>query len=143
VEAGPGGRACFRGLRASKQDGGNETAGCLDEVGTGNEEKCHLAGLLSIAKDWVKAVDVERQLKISVHKVQTSLRPDTILVSEATRQLVLLELTVPWEERMAEAQERKRAKYQELVEDCRRNRWRTRCMPVEVGICRPLPQQGP
>ena len=29
--------------------------------------------------------------------------------------------------------ERKREKYQELVEDCRRNGWRTRCMPVEVG----------
>ena len=45
----------------------------------------------------------------------------------------MLELTVPWEERMEEAQERKREKYQELVEDCRRNGWRTRCMPVEVG----------
>lgn len=34
---------------------------------------------------------------------------------------------------MEEAHERKREKYQELVEDCRRNGWRTRCMPVEVG----------
>ena len=34
---------------------------------------------------------------------------------------------------MEEAQERKPEKYQELVEECRRNRWRTRCMPVEVG----------
>ncbi len=34
---------------------------------------------------------------------------------------------------MEEAQERKREKYQELMEDCRRNGWRTRCMPVEVG----------
>jgi len=57
-------------------------------------------------------VDLERQLKNPAHIIQTSLRPDTILVSEATRQLVLLELTVPWEERMGEAQERKRAKYQ-------------------------------
>ncbi|XP_050960924.1 uncharacterized protein LOC127162191, partial [Labeo rohita] len=63
----------------------------------------------------------------------STLRPDIILVSEATRQLILLELTVPWEERMEEAQERKRGKYQELVEQCRINGWRTRCMPVEVG----------
>jgi len=48
-------------------------------------------------------------------------------------ELILLELTVPWEERVEEAQERKRAKYQELVEDCRKNGWRTRCMHVEVG----------
>ena len=78
-------------------------------------------------------VDLERQLKIPPHITQSRLRPDIILVSEATKQLFLLELTVPWEERIEDAQERKREKYQELVEDCRRNGWRTRCMPVEVG----------
>lgn len=78
-------------------------------------------------------VDLDRQLKIPPHITQSTLRPDIILVSEATKQLILLELTVPWEERMEEAQERKREKYQELVEQCRANGWRTRCMPVEVG----------
>ncbi len=90
-------------------------------------------GLLSTARDWAMTVDLERQLKIPTHITQSKLRPDIILVSEATKQLILLELTVPWEERMEEAQERKREKYQELMEDCRRNGWRTRCMPVEVG----------
>ncbi len=52
-------------------------------------------------------VDLERQLKIPTHITQSKLRPDIILVSEATKQLILLELTVPWEERMEEAQERK------------------------------------
>lgn len=47
----------------------------------------------------------------------------------------MLELTVPWEERMEEAQKRKREKYQELVEDCRRNGWKTKCVPAEGG-CR-------
>lgn len=37
---------------------------------------------------------LERQLKIPAHIIQTSLKLDTILVSETTRQLVLLELTV-------------------------------------------------
>lgn len=78
------------------------------------------AGLLSTACDWVMAVDLEGQLKIPSH-LQTSLRPNIPLVSEASRQLVLLELTVPWEERMEEAHERKREKYQEVVEDCCRN----------------------
>ncbi|XDV13785.1 hypothetical protein PO909_002121 [Leuciscus waleckii] len=55
--------------------------------------------------------------------------------SDSTKQLILLELTVPWEERMDEANERKRAKYQELVEECRRQGWQTRCEPLEVG-CR-------
>lgn len=69
-------------------------------------------------------VDLERQLKISSYITQNLLRPDIILVSEVTRQLILLELTVPWEERMEEAQEKKRTKYQEQVEDCHRNGWR-------------------
>ncbi len=78
-------------------------------------------GLLSTARDWAMTVDLERQLKIPTHITQSKLRPDIILVSEATKQLILLELTVPWEERMEEAQERKREKYQELVDDCQRN----------------------
>ncbi len=90
-------------------------------------------GLLSTARDWAMTVDLERQLKIPTHITQSKLRPDIILVSEAAEQLILLELTVPWEERMEEAQERKREKYQELVDDCLRNGWRSRCMPVEVG----------
>ncbi len=63
------------------------------------------------------------------------LRPDMIIVSDSTKQLILLELTAPWEERMDEANERKRAKNQELVEECRRQGWQTRCEPLEVG-CR-------
>ena len=55
-------------------------------------------------------VDLERQLKIPPHITQSRSRPDIILVSEATKQLFLLELTVPWEERIEEAQERKRDK---------------------------------
>ncbi len=62
-------------------------------------------------------VNLERQLKIPTHITQSKLRPDIILVSEATQQLILLELTVPLEESMEEAQERKRKKYQELVEE--------------------------
>ncbi|VDI13370.1 Hypothetical predicted protein [Mytilus galloprovincialis] len=49
----------------------------------------------------------------------TSLRPDIVIWSPGTRQAVLLELTVPWEDRIEEAYERKMAKYQQLVEDCK------------------------
>ncbi len=85
-------------------------------------------GLLSTARDWGMTVDLERQLKIPTHITQSKLR-----VSKATQQLILMELTVSWEERMEVAQERKREKFQELVENCRKNGWRTRCMTVEVG----------
>lgn len=54
------------------------------------------------------------------HIAATTLRPDMVLMSSSSKQVVLLELTVPWEDRMEEAQERKKSKYVELVAECRR-----------------------
>ncbi|XP_073731592.1 uncharacterized protein [Misgurnus anguillicaudatus] len=92
-------------------------------------------GLLATAQDWQLNVDLGRQLKFPENIAVTTLRPDIVLVSEKTRQVVLLELTVPWEDRMEEAFERKRAKYEELAAERRSRGWRTRCYPIEVG-CR-------
>ncbi|XP_061896833.1 uncharacterized protein LOC133645919 [Entelurus aequoreus] len=92
-------------------------------------------GLLATARDWQLHVDLGRQLKFPANIASTSLRPDMVLTSESTKQVVLLELTVPWEERIDEANERKRAKYAELTVECRSNGWRARCEPVEIG-CR-------
>ena len=47
----------------------------------------------------------------------------------------MLELTVPWEERIEEANERKLVKHQPLIEDCQQRGWKSWCLPVEVG-CR-------
>ncbi|XP_041934289.1 LOW QUALITY PROTEIN: uncharacterized protein LOC121697073, partial [Alosa sapidissima] len=93
------------------------------------------SGLLTTATDWQLEVDLGKQLKIPARITTTRLRPDMIIVSDSTKQLIILELTVPWEERMEEANERKRAKYQELVEECRSQGWRTYCEALEVG-CR-------
>ena len=49
-----------------------------------------------------------------------------------------LELTVPWEDSHEEAYERKKGKYAELMEACRRKGW---LFPVEVG-CRGFPAQS-
>ena len=58
-----------------------------------------------------------------------------VLMSESTRQVILLELSVHWEDRMEEVFVRKRAKYEELAGESWRNGWKTRCYPIEVG-CR-------
>lgn len=47
--------------------------------------------------------------------------------------MIQLELTVPWEDWIVEANEPMRAKYAELVAECRRNGLRVRCEPVKVG----------
>jgi hypothetical protein len=106
------------------------------------KEHHQLVGLLHKASDWNMIVDLEKQLQIPQDIVETRLRPDIVLLSRSTKQLVFIELTVPWEERAEEAHERKRLKYDELVEQCRAKGWSTRCDAVEVGcrgfICQSL-----
>ncbi len=78
-------------------------------------------------------VDLGRQLQFPREIVETSLRPDLIMWSEQCKTILLVELTVPWEEGMEAANERKRAKYADLVEDCREAGWKATMCPVEVG----------
>ena len=78
-------------------------------------------------------MDLGKQLKFPENIVETRLRPDIVLVSETSKQVIMLELTVRWEERMEQARERKREKYAELVEESRNRGWRARCLPIEVG----------
>lgn len=67
-------------------------------------------------------VDLGRRLRFPDVITATTLQPDMVLLSTVSKQVVLLELTVPWEDRMGEAQERKRAKYAKLVAKYWRNR---------------------
>lgn len=53
------------------------------------------------------------------------------LDSDATKQVIMWELTVPWEEHLKEAHERKQGKY--LVEECRDRYWLVLCKPIKVG----------
>ncbi|XP_052400773.1 uncharacterized protein LOC127948384, partial [Carassius gibelio] len=82
------------------------------------------AGILATARDWQLLVNLEQQLKFPNHVVITTLRPNIVLLSESTKQVVLLELTVLWEDRLEEAFERKLAKYEGLVSECRQAGWR-------------------
>lgn len=58
------------------------------------------------AHDRQRSVDLGKQLRIP----GTTLRPVIVLVSEISKQIVMLEVTMPWEERMEEDNERKKAK---------------------------------
>ena len=90
-------------------------------------------GLLVAARDWELLVDLKGQLKFPPFVATTMLRPDVLLLSRATKRVVLIELTVPWEERIEEAHERKKAKYQPLLDECRLRGWKTWNLSVEVG----------
>ena len=54
--------------------------------------------------------------------------------------LIIIELTVPWEERCNEAHERKLSKYEDLLAEWRKQGWKTWNFNVEVG-CRGFPAQ--
>ena len=105
---------------------------------------------LSSAADWEVRVDLGKRLKFSVHIFQTALRPDIVTFSNRTRKIIMWELTVPWEENAEEAHERKKLKYDELVELCKNNGWKAKCTPIEVGcrgfvarsLCKPLSDIG-
>lgn len=102
-----------------------------ESIATGRKGR----GILASANDWEMRADLKKQLKFPEEIAHTSLRPDIVLWSKGIKQVVLIELTVPWEERMEEAQERKLKKYQDLVLKSQQNGWKAWNLPVEVG-CR-------
>lgn len=97
--------------------------------------------LLQSAQGWDMEVDLGRKLQFPKEVLSTTLRPDIIMWSLEGKKIILVELTVPWEEGCEEAAERKRAKYQQLVQDSRDKGWTTWLMTVEVG-CRGFPAQS-
>lgn len=91
--------------------------------------------LLATTHNWKLLVDLGRQMKFPVHIARTSLRRDLVLTSDSTKQVVLLELTVPSKDQMEEAHERKKAKYFELIEawftpDAEAASFRRPCLPM-------------
>lgn len=103
--------------------------------GSSQNNNLAVAGLLSTAQNWPLLVDLGKQLKFPAHIAATSLQLDIVILSEASKLLVLIELMVPWEGHIEEAFERKLVKYQGHLEVCQRQDLRAYCYPTEVG-CR-------
>ena len=102
-----------------------------------NREEEHF-NHLSAAKDWKVTVDVGASLKIPTEICNTNLRPDLIIVSRQTKQIGIVELTVPNEDRIEVSGELKRLKYEQIAQEGRLNGWRVKIWAVEVG-CRGFP----
>ena len=94
-------------------------------------------GLLHSGNDWQMQGDIGKQLRFPP-VVATTLRPDIVIWSEKQRKIIIVELTVPWEERCGVSHELKGAKYEDLLLQCRERGWATWNFPVEVG-CRGFP----
>ena len=75
-------------------------------------------------------VDLESRLKVPEEIVVTSLRPDVIVISKTTKQLGIIELTVPTEERIEISGELKRLKYEEIAQEAKKNGWRVKIWAI-------------
>ncbi len=62
-------------------------------------------------------MDLKRKLVFPQDVAVTSLRPDMVLLSRSTKTIIIAELTVLWEERLATSHQLKKAKYQDLVDE--------------------------
>lgn len=69
------------------------------------------------------------------NNTSTTLRPDIIVVSKTTKNILIMELKVPREDCLGEAHERKRTKYEHLVISFWEHGCKVKCMPIVVG-CR-------
>lgn len=66
--------------------------------------------LLQAAQAWELRIDLKRRLQFP-DVIQTTLRPDAVLFSTVGKKIILVELTVLWEEGCEEAFERKSESY--------------------------------
>ena len=53
---------------------------------------------LNGASDWKVSVDLKTSLQFPVHIIQTEKHPDIVVWSDSKKTVLLIELTVPWDE---------------------------------------------
>ena len=89
--------------------------------------------ILEVANDWKMATDLPGMKEYPDVIKESGLRPDMVLISESSRTVVIVELTVPYESNMSESHEFKMAKYEGLAREIRQKGYRTQLFAVEVG----------
>ena len=90
---------------------------------------------LAAARDWKMAAHLKEALHFPHHIAHTQERPDIVIWSDTVKRVIIVELTVSWEENMEEAFERKKLRYENLRMECEDKGWACQVMPIQVG-CR-------
>ena len=73
--------------------------------------------MLDRGHDWELRVDLDRKL-VFPKIVEINLRPDAVLVSQQSKKLFAIELTVPWKKIV-----KRSLKYADLMTDCKDKGW--------------------
>jgi hypothetical protein len=96
--------------------------------------KHEVKDILTKASDWIFLMDEEHtQIVFPPEIAETAKRPDITIYSRSTKNVIIIELTVPSEENLANAYDRKKTKYQDLVAECENRGWTVFYFPIEVG----------
>ena len=91
--------------------------------------------LLVSASDWKIQIDYTKQpVPFPVHICVTEQRPDIVIFSDSLRTVILIELTCPAEENIADARLRKSVKYTPLKKQIMDNEWKCHLWTIEVGV---------
>jgi len=101
-------------------------------------QKSLLGSYLDGAIDWKLMSDLDGNLKFPIQVADTNMRPDMILMSDSTKRIGLIELTVPSEERVEVSGELKKARYAPLQVEGKTKGWNVHIWAVEVG-CKGFP----
>ena len=64
---------------------------------------------------------------------KSGMRPNIVVNSQSTKQLIMIELTVPYENRMEATQTYKTENYSDLANHLRRQGYQVKILAVEVG----------
>ena len=65
--------------------------------------------------------------------IQTSQRPDIVLLNREDKSIILMELTVSFEKNIESANLRKTSRYRDLTSDLRDKGWKADCVAFEIG----------
>ena len=89
--------------------------------------------ILDGCNDWELAADLTEWGSYPDVIKKTKMRPDIVFHSASTRQIIMVELTVPYESRMEEAHIYKTEKYHDLTKELEKDGYCARILPVEIG----------
>ena len=90
-------------------------------------------GLMSDADDWECAADLPDWNQYPEMIRKSGLRPDIVLHSQTAKEIILIELTVPYESRIEAAHLFKTEKYADLAKSLREDGFKTKVFAIEVG----------
>mgnify|MGYP000423294984 CR=1 FL=1 len=91
------------------------------------------ASFIDHAGEWQIATDLQH-LVFPTEILVTAQRPDIVVWSRLLKSIILIELTVPWEENIEASHKRKLDRYKDLAAQCRNKGWRCELFAVEVGV---------